>query len=89
MFREELADESAATGSDRHADGQLVQSGCGSREHEVGDVCAGDEQDESNSAIEKQERWSNCPNHRFVPAFERDPHAGVLGKVPLQPSGND
>ncbi len=55
-FDEELAKKARACGSEGHADGDLALASAGAGEHEVGEVGAGDEEDETGDAEEDPER---------------------------------
>ena len=54
-FDEELADDTPARGAERGADGHLTLAGDGAAQHHVGDVGAGNEENESNGGQHEEE----------------------------------
>ena len=68
-FGEELADEAAAGGAERAAHRHLAFARRRAREQQVGDVGAGDQQDEADGAEKHQHGLADVADHRLV---ERD-----------------
>ena len=55
-FDEQLSHEAAAAGAERRAKGEVVFAAGQPREHQVGDVRAGDEQDEGDRSHQDRKR---------------------------------
>ncbi len=56
----------------------------GAGEHQVGDICAGDEQDESDSAKEKQQTGTHGPGFGFEKRNDRHVGSPGIGHLPWE-----
>ncbi len=79
-FREELADDAAACGSECGAHGELLGAGGGAGEQEVREVDADDEKDESDGSPEDDERAAETAGDVVLEVPEL---GGVVGFVSL------
>jgi hypothetical protein len=61
---EELSNEPAAPGADRHPHRELLAARDGARQQRAGEVGAGDEKDQSRAPHQDEERSTRVPHHR-------------------------
>ena len=81
-FRQELADQARASGAERTAHAHLAAARRGAREQQVGEVHAGDQQDESHGRRERQQRRANAAHDGFLQAAEGGVPPGIgIGKL--------
>ena len=74
---QELADQSPAPGAECRAERHLPPAGGGAGELEVGDVGAGDEQDQRDEPQQDQQRRPDLADQRVAERLETDPEPGV------------
>lgn len=80
-FREELAKDTSTAGTDGHADGNFAAASGSAREKKIGDVGAGDEENESDSAEKDVESRPNILNDLVVQADCESAEVGVIGGI--------
>ena len=82
-FREQLAGNPPASGSERGADGHLPLPRGRAREQEVGDVRAGDEQDKRDRAQQHEQRSLHIADDLLVQADQRQDTIAAAAASPL------
>ena len=77
-FTEQLADDSTPAGAKRGANSDFFRARSGSREKQVGDIGAGDQQHETDGTQEDQQRGSDVSHNFFLHRHETDGPAFIL-----------
>ena len=86
---EHLPHEPPAIGADRGSQRQLAKTAGTSSEQQIGDVRAGDEQDEAHRSRKEQERRPRVAHHRLEQRRNNHALVGVVGRVLLlEPRGD-
>ena len=76
VFDEQLADQAPPAAADRRADAELVRARRAPVQQQAGEIDAGDEQQQRDSAGEHRQRWRHVPDDAVG---ERDEmHAAAL-----------
>ncbi len=79
---QELADQPRPAGAEGRAERHLAPAGGGTGELEVGDVGAGDAQDQRHEPQQDQQRRPDLADQEIAERLETDPHPGVgLGEL--------
>ena len=82
-FGQQLADEASASSTHRSADGYFPATVRSAGQEEIGDVGAGDEQNETNGADEKQQCRANVFDDLLLQGNDVSAGAGVVDRVLL------
>ncbi len=80
-FRQQLAHDPSAFGAQRGANGELALARRGARQQQIGDISAGDDQDESDRTDQQQQRGLDVPDHVVLHADEPHPMPGIRLRV--------
>ena len=72
VLREELPNETEPRGAERAAHRQFALAGLGPRQHQVGDIDAGDEQHESDGDAERHQRRLDVARDDFTQRPDRE-----------------
>ena len=88
-FDEQLADDAPASGAKGGADGDFAGTAEGSGQQQIGDVGAGDQKDESDSAEEGEEDQAQAVGRgHLIEALGEEPGIAIgVGKLDCQAPG--